>query len=97
MDYKKILAEDLKHILSTHQGRRYLHDLLDFCGLYRTSMTGSSETFFREGIRSAGLKILADIAEVDSEAYLLMMKETKNLKEQIKVYKERNRKDSIDE
>lgn len=97
MDYKQIINEDLKFILATPQGRRYLHDLLDFCGLYRTSMTGSSETFFREGMRSTGLKILSDIAEADQDAYLKMMTETKNIKEQIKLYKEKNRKESTDE
>ena len=97
MDYKQIINEDLKFILATPKGRRYLHDLLDFCGLYRTSMTGSSETFFREGMRSTGLKILSDIAEADQDAYLKMMTETKNIKEQIKLYKEKNRKESTDE
>jgi len=97
VDYKQIINEDLKFILATPQGRRYLHDLLDFCGLYRTSMTGSSETFFREGMRSTGLKILSDIAEADQDAYLKMMTETKNIKEQIKLYKEKNRKESTDE
>ena len=97
MDYKKLLNDDLKFLLSTQHGRRYLHELLDYCGLYRTSMAGSSETFFREGMRSTGLKILADITEADPEAYLKMMSETKNLKEQIKVFKEKTRKESTDE
>lgn len=78
--------------MATPEGRLYMHELIDFCGLYRTSMTGTSDTFFREGMRSTGLKILADITEADPDGYLKLLQETKILKDQIKVYEEKIKK-----
>lgn len=68
---------DIKWILSEPIGRRFLWRYLDICGVFRSSFTQSSETFFLEGQRNIGLKILADINEAHPEAYLLMMKESK--------------------
>lgn len=68
---------DMKWILSEPMGRRFLWRYLDICGVFRSSFTGSSDTFFREGERNIGLKLLADINESHPEAYLLMMKEAK--------------------
>lgn len=80
MDHLK-LDRDLKFILETEQGRSYLYELLDFCGLYKGSFTGNSETFYREGQRNVGLKIFADIGRVAPEAYIKMMSEIKIKKE----------------
>jgi hypothetical protein len=68
---------DIAWVLSTPNGRRFLWRYLEMCGLYRTSFTGSSETFYLEGMRNIGLKLLADITETSPEQYLLMMKEAK--------------------
>lgn len=70
-----IEIEDLKFILKTEQGRRLLYRYLCECGVYRTSFTGNSTTFYNEGMRNIGLKLLADIEEAMPEAYLLMIKE----------------------
>lgn len=53
----------LKQTMSGYAGRQWTWELLEYCGIYRTSFTGNSETFFREGQRSVGLKLLADIHE----------------------------------
>ena len=68
---------DIQHILSTAQGRRFLWRYLETCGIYRSSFTGSSETFYLEGQRNIGLKLLADITEASPESYMLMMKAQK--------------------
>lgn len=68
---------DLKYILASDQGRRLLWKLLETCGIFKSSFTGSSETFFLEGQRNIGLKILADIMRVDPESYLRMYKQSK--------------------
>lgn len=68
---------DVAHVLSSPHGRRFLWRYLGICGVYKTSFTGSSETFYLEGQRNIGLKILADITECNPEAYILMMKEAK--------------------
>lgn len=66
---------DLRSVLNTIEGRRFLWRILEFCGLYKTSFTGSSETFFLEGQRNVGIKLITEIIETEPEAYLLMMKE----------------------
>lgn len=66
---------DLRSVLNTVEGRRFLWRILEFCGLYKTSFTGSSETFFLEGQRNVGIKLITEIIETEPEAYLLMMKE----------------------
>lgn len=80
----KDLERALLFILQTEQGRLYLAELLDFCGLYQTSFTGNSETYFKEGKRNVALKIMADMAKVDPNSYINMMIETKKRKEKEK-------------
>ena len=72
-------ANDLRWVLSMPQGRRFLWKLLETCGVYRSSFTGSSETFFLEGQRNVGLQLLAQITAADSEQYLTMIRESKKL------------------
>lgn len=68
-------VEDFKWVVSTEQGRRFLWDLLAFAGVYRSSFTGNSHTFFNEGRRDVGLKVLGMINEHTPEAYVTMLKE----------------------
>lgn len=70
-------ANDLAAVLNIPEGRRYLWRLLEFCGVYKTSFTGSSETFFLEGQRNVGLRVVNEITTTHPEAYLLMMKENR--------------------
>lgn len=66
---------NLKFILGTDQGRAFLWKLLGDCGVFKSSFTGSSETFFLEGRRDIGLKLLASITRVDPDSYLKMIKQ----------------------
>lgn len=68
---------DVRHVLGSIQGRRLIWRYLETCGVFRTSFTGSSQTFFNEGERNIGLKLLADINEASPESYLTMLKESK--------------------
>jgi hypothetical protein len=68
---------DLRTLMGTVEGRRFIWRLLDRAGVFRTSFTGNSTTFFNEGMRNIGLIVLADITEACSDNYLLMMKEAK--------------------
>lgn len=70
-------ASDLKMILKTEYGRRYIWKQLSRCGVFEISFTGNSTTFFNEGKRDIGLKMLADINEADDMALVLMMREAK--------------------
>lgn len=78
---QKETDEALKFVLQSTQGRNYLYELLDFCGLHRGTFTGNSETFYREGMRNVGIKLFADIGRVDPDAYIKMVQETKFKKE----------------
>lgn len=67
--------EDMKWFMGAKRGRRIAYRILDRSGVFRSSFTGNSETFFREGMRNVGLILLNQIHEVVPESYVLMMKE----------------------
>ncbi len=69
---------DLKFVLSNESGRRFMWKTLSDCGIFQTSFRSSgSETFFLEGKRSVGLKLLADVMQADPDSYLKMYKSNK--------------------
>lgn len=65
----------LKFILQSEQGRAIIWKILGDCGIFKSSFTGSSETFFLEGKRSIGLSLLADLMRVDPNAFIKMQQE----------------------
>jgi hypothetical protein len=68
---------DTRSIMDTLEGRRFIWRLLDRAGVFRTSFTGNSTTFFNEGQRNMGLIVLADVHEACADKYILMMTEAK--------------------
>jgi len=70
-------SDDVKYVLGSQQGRRLLWKYLCEAGVYKTTFTGNSTTYFNEGRRSLGLQILTDIDEECPELYLLMKQEAK--------------------
>lgn len=75
---RKQEVEDFKWLVAHKQGRRILWRLLSMSGVFRTSMTGNSNTFFNEGRRDVGLQLLAEVNEHSLDAYVLMLKESKH-------------------
>lgn len=73
--------EDIFNVLATPSGRRFVWRYLTDCGIFKTSFTGNSETFYKEGQRSIGLKLLADVNEADPSAYLKMLDEARKVEE----------------
>lgn len=71
-------AEDFKWLMSDKRGRRIVWGLLDRTGLYRSSFTGNSQTFFNEGQRNVGLQYMALIHEHCADKYNLMVSELKD-------------------
>ena len=65
----------LKMLLDSVHGRAVIWRILSQCGVYRTSFTGDSETFFKEGKRAVGLWLLDELFEADPAAFSLMQKE----------------------
>jgi len=70
-------AADFKWIVSNKRGRRFVWSLLEKAGVFRSSFTGNSATFFNEGQRNIGLAVLAMVHEHAPDAYTLMLSEHK--------------------
>lgn len=66
---------DFVALMGTESGRRFVWRLLGKTGLYRSSFTGNSETFFREGERNIGLWVMSEIDALCPESYALMVRE----------------------
>lgn len=60
---RKQELEDLRDILRTHQGVRFFRRLVADSRIFHSSFTGNSQTFYNEGWRAFGLKLLADVME----------------------------------
>lgn len=68
--------DDLKKILKSEYGKRFIWKLLGDCGVFRTSFdTSGSIVYFNEGKRVVGLNLLSQIQEALPEALLDMMKQ----------------------
>lgn len=67
--------DDLIWLMSYPQGRRHMWRLLDKAGIYRTSFTGDSATFFNEGARNFGLMYHDRIKRLCPDKYMQMLKE----------------------
>lgn len=72
---------DMKTILEYPFGRRLVWRYLGLAGVFKLSFTGNSETFFNEGQRNIGLKLLADVMEAKPDAYQIMAEEAKKEEE----------------
>lgn len=70
-----LAGEDMKWLMGSKRGRRIVWRLLERTGIFRSSFTGNSETFFREGMRNVGLVLMAQIHETCPDSYLTMVKE----------------------
>lgn len=69
------LDADMKKVLDSRAGRNVLWWLLSQTNIYGSAFTGNSTTFFNEGKREVGLRLLARITEADVTAYPKMMME----------------------
>ena len=55
--------------------RVFVRWILEQSGMYETSFTGNSETFYKEGRRSMGLEIVAALNEIDPLEIVRLMKD----------------------
>lgn len=70
-------TDSLYAIMQLKEGRNFVWWLLEEAGVFRTSFTGNSTTFFNEGQRNIGLKVMAILNEKCPDLYLKMLKENK--------------------
>ena len=72
-------ADDFKWLMSDKRGRRYMWRQLEKTGVFRSSFTSTSnETFFREGERNVGLRLLALINVHCPDRYNQMVTENQS-------------------
>ena len=67
--------DDLRHLISTEPGRRFAYQILEYCGVFRTSFSTSALIYFNEGKRDVGLWLMARITELDEAKLLDIMRE----------------------
>lgn len=72
------IADDLKWLMQDKRGRRFMWRLLETTGLYKSSFTGNSQTFFLEGQRNIGLIQMDALLAHCRDEYLTMVSEQKN-------------------
>lgn len=66
---------DVREVMSTPTGRRFVWGELQRAGLFLSSFTGNAGTFFNEGARSQGLKLMGEVQEVCPDLYVAMVTE----------------------
>lgn len=72
-------AEGLRQVLSTKEGRLWLHDLIETCGPYRSPFSPDAiRMAFNCGEANIGLRLVAEAHAVSADLYLAMMKENSN-------------------
>jgi hypothetical protein len=69
--------EDLREIVSTKGGRRFVLRLINASELFSTADVMNAGIYALEGKRKIGKLLFNDVMEAAPEAYLLMMKESK--------------------
>lgn len=72
---RKQALDDLAAIAKQPGGLRFLHRLLTSCGVFRSSMTGNSHTFFLEGQRSIGLTVISDLGAACPDALVTLIRQ----------------------
>lgn len=78
---EKVLAlqtiekDSTRKTMDTREGRLLIWRILEKTGYQSLSYTGNSETFFKEGRRSIGLQIYAELMGVCPELYWKMVQE----------------------
>lgn len=70
-----LLEEAYRFVLGDEKGRRVLWHVLSECGVFRLSMTGNSQTFFNEGMRNIGLRLLDRVMTIEPDAFAEMYRE----------------------
>jgi len=66
---------DVRKVISSVEGRRLFWRILSHAGLYKSSFTGNTSTYFEEGRRSEGLYWLDELMQSDQKAFAMMQAE----------------------
>jgi hypothetical protein len=72
---REIELDDLRVLLASPAGRRFLWRVLGYCKFASDIWDGSSRIHFNAGVQNVGHWMLAEITAADEEAFFLMMRE----------------------
>lgn len=73
---RKDRDRDLQALLRQPEFRRWLWDLLGWCGIYRiTHAKDHADAAFAEGQRNVGVALIGQVGAVDPTAYPRMMQD----------------------
>src|SRR5580765_3347308 len=64
-----------RYVMGDVRGRNFVWHLLSSTGLYDDSFTGNSSTFYNEGKRAIGLRLIADLENVCPQEFIAMWHE----------------------
>lgn len=64
-----------RFVMGDVRGRNFVWNLLSYTGLYDDSFTGNSSTFYNEGKRAIGLKLIAELEDACPNEFILMWTE----------------------
>lgn len=68
--------DDIRRLLRTPEGRRFLWRMMSLCGVFRNPFTqNSNQTAFNAGMMNVGQTVLADVNEADVTAFAKMQQE----------------------
>ena len=71
------ISRSIEVIAGIEQGREFLWWLFEICGVFTTSYTGNSDTYFNEGRRAVGNEVLHRLVGVKPEIFQTMIKSGK--------------------
>ncbi len=75
-------ADDVKTVMATESGRRFVWGLLEQAGVFQTTFrTDTNTTMFLEGNRNAGLALFNDVFGICPDLYLKMAAEAEKDRE----------------
>lgn len=66
---------DVREVMDSPAGRRFVWGSIRDAGTFGSSFTGNSETFFREGRRDVGIRLMSEVQTVCPELYVVMLTE----------------------
>lgn len=64
-------------VMDTYSGRAFVNRYIRICGVFEDGFTGNNTTFYNEGKRSIGLRLLAELDESCPDLYFKMIEEAK--------------------
>lgn len=67
--------EDLKTVISTPEGRRFIWRMLDHCGVFRSVFSPSAHIYYNSGKQDVGHFLQGEIGRDFPDLYQLMVKE----------------------